>query len=129
MQSYTVVNGSDTNNTEYTYSGYNRASETVTENGAVTSRKSYSYDESDWLLQVNDTADPVNPVTITYSYDNNGNTVRKSDSSKPNNDTVFDYDATNRLIRAAQTRALRLQRPRIENTPQKQRPGRRGLLL
>ncbi|OGU23908.1 MAG: hypothetical protein A2X85_12295 [Geobacteraceae bacterium GWF2_54_21] len=97
MVSYSVTENSATTRTDYTFDGYNRKTEsTISSTPLSTSiTKTYSYDETDWLIQLQDGS-----KTITYSYDNNGNTIGKTDSSAPGNDFVFEYDARDKLIKA-----------------------------
>ena len=97
LVSFTVT-GAKTTVTAYTYEGYNRKTETVTEDGAVTKQRSHIYDQTDWLTRIDDTTNPASPYTTSYTYDNNGNTLTKSDSSLTNQDETFAYDALNRLV-------------------------------
>ncbi|MCP4540473.1 MAG: hypothetical protein GY832_25325, partial [Chloroflexi bacterium] len=60
------VSGANTEETTYTYEGYNRKTEKVIENGLATKSRSYTYDETDWLILVTDDTDPFNPFTIYY---------------------------------------------------------------
>ena len=81
----------------YTYEGYNRKTETVEDDGALVSSRTYQYDSTDRLVQI---ADSANSSTISYEYDRNGNTVRKTDSSLTDSDTVYAYDARDQLVEA-----------------------------
>jgi RHS repeat-associated protein len=83
--------------TQYTFDGYNRAGETVTDGNGIAT-KSYSYDETDWLTAVVG----ADGKTVSYSYDANGNTARKSASDDPGNDLNFAYDSGNRLVQTTQ---------------------------
>lgn len=94
---YTVA-GTGTTTTAYTYDGYNRKTEEVTENGTIAKSRTYFYDETNWLVQIEDDTDPDNIFTIDYVYDNNGNTVLKTDSSLTNQDISFSYDSRNQLV-------------------------------
>lgn len=97
MASYSVTENSATTRTDYTFDGYNRKTESTTASTPLSTSitKTYSYDETDWLIQLQDGS-----KTITYSYDNNGNTIKKADSTAPGNDIVFEYDARDKLIKA-----------------------------
>ena len=95
LKDFTLISGTNTTVAEYTFEGYNRRAEKLTENGSVLRTKTYHYDETDWLTKVDDTG-----KTITYEYDDNGNTTRKSDSSVPSGDAVFVYDSRNQLVEA-----------------------------
>ncbi len=86
--------------TEYTFEGYNRKTEKETTNGIQTKNRIYTYDETDWLLNVQDYADPARMRTIAYAYDRNGNTIQKTDSLVPTENKTFDYDSLNRLVQA-----------------------------
>jgi len=96
MVSYSVTENSAITRTDYTFDGYNRKTETTTASTPLSTSitKTYSYDETDWLIQLQDGG-----KTISYGYDNNGNTISKSDSNAPGNDIVFEYDAKDKLTR------------------------------
>ena len=92
-----TVTGAATTETVYTYESYNRKTELVTENGTVTKRRTFTYDETNWLTQIEDTTDEAAPFTIDYAYDNNGNTLTKTNSSLANRVENFSYDSRNQL--------------------------------
>jgi len=94
---YTVA-GITTTVAEYTFDGYNRKTEKITEAGTVRKLRTYSYDETNWLTRIEDDTDPADPFSIDYAYDNNGNTVLKSDSSLTNQDISYTYDSRNQLV-------------------------------
>ncbi len=99
LESFTVGDGTNSTTTDYTFEGYNRKTETVTENGTVTIAKTSSYDDSDWLTGI-DVTDHGTAKTISYTYDNNGNTIKKTDSSQPDGDITFEYDSRNQLVQS-----------------------------
>jgi RHS repeat-associated protein len=101
LKDFNVNDGSNTTVTEYTFDGYNRKTEKVTENGSLAKSKIYFYDETNWLTRLDYTDNSQSETrngSITYAYDNNGNTIRKSDSSLPIEDTKFVYDSRNQLV-------------------------------
>ena len=85
----------------YTYEGYNRKTETVEDDGATVSDKTFVYDYADRLVE---TYDYGNDSTISYEYDNYGNTVRKTEGSltttETSRETIYLYDARDRMVEA-----------------------------
>ncbi len=104
MTSYSITENSATTKTDYTFEGYNRKTETTTkpDNTAVT--KTYTYDETDWLTQINSSTVSGTGTSATsqsLGYDNNGNTISKTDSADPANPTTYAYDSRDKLISAS----------------------------
>lgn len=101
MNSYSVTENSATTRTDYTFEGYNRKTEATTASTPLSTgpdstniTKTYNYDDTDWLTQIND-----GTKTIDYIYDNNGNTQQKTDSTDATNPIIFEYDARDKLTR------------------------------
>ena len=80
----------------YTYDGYNRKTEIISNlnPGTLVKQQTYDYDETNRLTR---TTDSVSGKIIGYAYDNNGNTIRKTDSLLPDQETTFTYDSRNQL--------------------------------
>jgi len=96
MSGYSVIENAATTTTGYTFDGYNRQTETITKSDGTSTNKSYGYDETDWLTQIDD-----GTKTISYGYDNNGNTLTKIDSSDPGNPITYGYDARDKLVKTS----------------------------
>jgi RHS repeat-associated protein len=121
LTGYSISTGTVTTQTDYTYDGYNRATEKVTDivpkktivdgqevityETVVKNDKSYDYDSLNRLLSVTDSANPQQPHIVAYTYDVNGNTTKKTDTNlTPDHaDTLFAYDILNRLVQAKQS--------------------------
>ncbi len=104
MTSYSITENSATTKTDYTFEGYNRKTETTTKPGNTAVTKTYTYDETDWLTQINSSTVSGTGTSATsqsLGYDNNGNTISKTDSSDPANPTTYAYDSRDKLISAS----------------------------
>ena len=67
MTGYTVTGDSTSSEVQYTFEGYNRKTETVSENGTPSKKQTYHYDETDWLTSIEDDTDPENIQLISYT--------------------------------------------------------------
>ena len=100
LRGFTRTAGSDTWETNYIFSGYNRATETEDRNGVTDKTRTYTYDDHlNRLLTVGE-AGTAGSRTLSYDYDANGNTLRRSDSADAAATVEYDYDAQDRLTRA-----------------------------
>ena len=100
----TKVTETDGSETTYVYDGMGRVTEMRYPNGWV---EYYTYDAMGRILAVNDTHPSEKPAKTqkhTYEYDANGNIVyeymRGNGTGQAKNETLYTYDALNRLITA-----------------------------
>ena len=100
----TKVTETDSSETSYAYDGMGRVTEMRYPNGWV---EYYTYDKMGRILAVNDTHPSEKPAKTqkhTYEYDANGNIVyeymRGNGTGQAKNETLYTYDALNRLITA-----------------------------
>jgi RHS repeat-associated protein len=103
LKSYTLTDAlGNQHKKNYTYEGYNRKTENTFLDAATKEEKSFTYDETNWLTQVNVRLHGENgsntDYTVSYTFDDNGNTLKKTDSRTPNEPTNFTYSARDRLV-------------------------------
>ena len=104
VKNQTKATECDGSETTYTYDGMGRVTEMRYPNGWV---EYYTYDSMGRLLAVNDTHPSEKPAKTqkhTYRYDANGNMtyeyMRGNGTGQAKNETLYTYDALNRLITA-----------------------------
>lgn len=104
VHNQTKVTETDGSETSYAYDGMGRVTEMRYPNGWV---EYYTYDKMGRLLAVDDTHPSEKPAKTqkhTYAYDANGNMtyeyMRGNGVGQAKNETLYTYDALNRLITA-----------------------------
>ena len=104
VHNQTKVTETDGSETSYTYDGMGRVTEMRYPNGWV---EYYTYDKMGRILKVEDTHPSEKPAKTqkhTYAYDANGNMtyeyMRGNGTGQAKNETLYTYDALNRLITA-----------------------------
>ena len=104
VHNQTKVTETDGSETSYAYDGMCRVTEMRYPNGWV---EYYTYDKMGRLLAVDDTHPSEKPAKTqkhTYAYDANGNMtyeyMRGNGTGQAKNETLYTYDALNRLITA-----------------------------
>lgn len=81
----------------YTFEGYDRKTETLTDAGGAITERTYFYDDSRRLERVDVAQQGTATRTVTYGYDANGNTTARTDSAAPNDRTTYVYDGADHL--------------------------------
>ncbi|MAC26439.1 MAG: hypothetical protein CMH59_08170, partial [Myxococcales bacterium] len=93
--------GSAGERTAYTFSGYDRATETVTREGATVRTRTYTYDGVGRAVEVEENEPGgAGRHTLGYVFDDAGNTLRRTDSAAPTATVEYRYDALDQLVRA-----------------------------
>ena len=104
VHNQTKVTETDGSETSYAYDGMGRVTEMRYPNGWM---EYYTYDKMGRILKVEDTHPSEKPAKTqkhTYAYDANGNMtyeyMRGNGTGQAKNETLYTYDALNRLITA-----------------------------